>query len=236
MRRPQSRKQLLSLQLILLLFLLFFCFVSRLYAMDITLRWAPNTEPNLAGYKIFYREASRSYNYSVPYWETTVPECIIYDLDESKIYYFVVRAYDNNGNTSNNSNEVMLKFGTAYNNLGNDSGGGSGGGSGCFIATADYGSLLESSVNLLVQFRNRLLLPNGPGKIFVKFYDKYSPPATHFISKHAVLRALVCVFLLPLLGFSWILLNVGPGSTLLFTLMMGIGSVCFVKWKNTRLR
>jgi len=231
MRRFKRSKRSDCLQLILLFFLMFFWGVSSLYAMDITLRWAPNNEPHVAGYKVFYREAGKSYKYNKPYWETTDPECTIYDLDKTKIYYFVVRAFDKDGNTSTNSNEVALNAGTAVNNVDNDSVSGGGGG-GCFIATAAYGSLLEPHVRLLCQFRDRFLLTNGPGKIFVKYYYKYSPPSAHFISRHAVLSALVCVFLLPLVGYSWMLLNMGPGITLLFILLMGIGLVYMVRWRK----
>jgi Fibronectin type III domain len=234
MGQSPSRKRWIGLQL-MLLFLLCFCVVSPLYAMDITLRWAPNDEPDLAGYKVFYREEGQSYNFNVPCWESTEAECTVYDLDETKTYYFVVRAFDSEGNTSNNSNEVALKAGTAVNSADNGASTGGGGG-GCFIATAAYGSLLEPHVRLLCQFRDRFLLTNGPGKIFVTYYYEYSPPAANFISKHAVLRALVCVFLLPLVGFSWMFLNVGPGFTLLFILLMGIGLVYFVRWmKNAAL-
>jgi hypothetical protein len=125
MRRLQSRRRLLGLQLILLLFLLLFGVASPLYAMDITLRWTPNDEPNVAGYKVFYREDGQSYNYDVPYWESTEPECTVYDLDETKTYYFVVRAFDIEGHTSDNSNEVVLKPSTST--YSNDNGAGSSG-------------------------------------------------------------------------------------------------------------
>ena len=229
MKRPQSRRRLIVLQLMLLFFPMYFSIVSSLYAMDISLQWAPNDDPNVVGYKVYYREASQSYNYSVPYWDCTEPECTIYDLDETKTYYFVVRAYDNKDHISTNSNEVMLREGTPINSDGSDAGSGGGGGGGCFIATAAYGSLLEPHIGLLRQFRDRFLLTNGPGKIFVKYYYKYSPPAAHFISRHVFLRALIRVFLYPLVGFSGMLLNVGPGFTLLFILLMGIGLIYIVK-------
>jgi Fibronectin type III domain len=208
---------------------MFFCVVSSLYAMDITLKWAPNNDSKVTGYKVYYRIDGQSYNYNAPYWECTDTECTVYDLDKTKNYYFVVRAFDNEGNTSGNSNEVALKAGTAANNAGNGTGGGGGG---CFIATAAYGSLLEPHVRTLRKFRDRFLLTNGPGEIFVKYYYRYSPPAAHFISRHAVLRALVCIFLLPLVVFSWILLNIGPGFTLLLMLLLGIGMIYTVRWRN----
>lgn len=97
--------------------LLFFCFASPGYALDVTLKWAPNSEPNLAGYKVFFREEGQSYNYNTPYWETTEPTCTIYDLDETKTYYFVVRAFDTKGKESKNSNEVRFEERTTPKNL-----------------------------------------------------------------------------------------------------------------------
>ncbi|MGA8179615.1 MAG: fibronectin type III domain-containing protein, partial [Desulfobacterales bacterium] len=230
MRRFKRSKRLISLQLMILFFLMFLCVVTSAYAMDITLQWAPNDGPELAGYKVFYREEGQSYNYNTPYWECTEPECTVYDLDKTKNYYFVVRAIDNEGNTSGNSNEVALKAGSAVNNAGN--GTGSGGGGGCFIATAAYGSLLEPHVRILRKFRDLFLLTNGPGKMFVKYYYRYSPPAAHFISRHAVLRALACILLLPLVVLSWIILTIGPGFTLALILLMGVSLVYIVRWRN----
>jgi Fibronectin type III domain len=230
MRLFKSSKRLIGLHLVLLFFSIMFCVISSAYAMDITLQWAAINSPDLAGYKVFYRQNGQSYDYNKPYWECTAPECTVYDLDATQTYYFVVRAFDNEGNTSTNSNEVMLKMGTAVNNA--DSGESKvvgGGGSGCFIATAAYGSLLEPHVRLLREFRDRFLLTNGPGKIFAKYYYKYSPRSAHFISRHAVLRAVVCVFLLPLVGFSWMLLDIGPGFTLLTILLMGVSLVYIVR-------
>ena len=40
----------------LILAAIIFCFQSSSYADNITLNWAPNTEPDLAGYKIYYKK------------------------------------------------------------------------------------------------------------------------------------------------------------------------------------
>ena len=89
--------------------LLIFCFATSGHAMDVRLQWTPNKEPNLAGYKVFYRIAGQTYQYTHPYWETIDTTCTIYDLDETKTYYFVIRAFDTQGAESNNSNEVSVK-------------------------------------------------------------------------------------------------------------------------------
>jgi hypothetical protein len=234
MRQLQKRRRSTNLKLILLFLPIFCFFVSSLHAMDITLQWAPNKEPDVAGYKVFFREEGQSYNYNAPYWETIEAKCTIYDLDTTKTYYFVVKAFDIDGFTSSNSNEVGLIEGTAVNSVGNGAIGGGGGG-GCFIATAAYGSLLEPHVRILCKFRDRYLLTSGSGKTFVKNYYKYSPPAADFISKHAGLKVVVCIILLPLVGFSWMMLKIGAGSTIFLILLIGLGLAYLVGWiKNNR--
>ena len=104
-----------KLKLILPFIFLLFNLTTPVYAINITLQWASINEPSLAGYRVFYREEGQSYNYAKPYWESVDPSCVIYDLDVTKTYYFVVRAFDKNGLESANSNEVLLIEGTPDN-------------------------------------------------------------------------------------------------------------------------
>ncbi len=76
-------------------------------------------------------------------------------------------------------------------------GGGDGGGGGCFIATAAYGSYMDPHVFALRNFRDKHLLANPPGRLFVRFYYRYSPPAAAFIAKHESLRFLARGLLTP---------------------------------------
>ncbi|MCX5807140.1 MAG: prepilin-type N-terminal cleavage/methylation domain-containing protein [Proteobacteria bacterium] len=71
-------------------------------------------------------------------------------------------------------------------------------GSGCFIATAAYGSYLDPHVIALREFRDRYLLTNRIGTIFVEFYYRYSPLAASFIIKDCRLRILSRFMLTPL--------------------------------------
>ncbi len=76
-------------------------------------------------------------------------------------------------------------------------GGGGGGGGGCFIATAAYGSYLDPHVQILQNFRDQYLLKSEPGRVFVRLYYHYSPPAAAFIRDHEILRAATRVLLTP---------------------------------------
>jgi hypothetical protein len=75
---------------------------------------------------------------------------------------------------------------------------GGGGGGGCFIATAVYGSDLAPEVMVLRSFRDRFLLSNGPGRLFVAFYYEQSPPLAALIAGNEPLRALTRAGLTPL--------------------------------------
>jgi len=83
---------------------------------QVTLEWSPNSEPDLAGYKLFCREQGQNYDYANPSWEGTDTTCTIYELDETKTYFFVVRAVDTEGFQSSDSNETFLEAETTPDN------------------------------------------------------------------------------------------------------------------------
>jgi hypothetical protein len=76
---------------------------------DVTLEWQPNSESNLAGYRVFMRRDGLDYDYTNPEWETTDTDCTLYNLYRDTTYHFVVRAYDVDGNESGDSNEATLE-------------------------------------------------------------------------------------------------------------------------------
>jgi uncharacterized repeat protein (TIGR01451 family) len=91
----------------------------------------------------------------------------------------------------------------------------------CFIATAAYGSYLEPEVMVLRRFRDRWLLTNAPGRTFVEWYYRTSPPIADYIAKRPALRALVRGLLTPLvysIKYPW------PASALTFALLFGLGA------------
>ncbi len=57
---------------------------------------------------------------------------------------------------------------------------------GCFIATAAYGSYLHPFVKTLRDFRDIILLTCSPGKSFVAWYYRVSPPIAEAIARSYV--------------------------------------------------
>jgi hypothetical protein len=66
--------------------------------VDTSLVWQPNTEPDLAGYEIVYRDTN------MPYWQHTIPVGNVTSFTVKEItkdnFLFGVRAVDRDGNRS----------------------------------------------------------------------------------------------------------------------------------------
>jgi uncharacterized repeat protein (TIGR01451 family)/CSLREA domain-containing protein len=91
----------------------------------------------------------------------------------------------------------------------------------CFIATAAYGSYLEPEVVVLRRFRDRWLLTNAPGRAFVEWYYRNSPPIAAYIAERPVLRAIVRSLLTPIvytIKYPW------PAAALTFAMLFGLGA------------
>jgi hypothetical protein len=69
--------------------------------------WNANTEPDLAGYKIYYGRSSGNYTGSINVGKVT--QYTVTQLAEQVIFYFVVTAYDTAGNESAYSQEVSAQ-------------------------------------------------------------------------------------------------------------------------------
>jgi hypothetical protein len=113
-----------------------------------------------------------------------------------------------------------------------------GGGGGCFIATAAYGSYMESHVKVLRDFRDRFLLTNPVGQAFVDLYYTYSPPVADFIANNDTVRLMVRWSLLPMVGMSWMTLQLGMWITLALIgfLICFMGAGATIALRRTRLR
>jgi hypothetical protein len=192
--------------------------------------WNANSEPDLAGYKVFYRERDQQYDFDNPDWEGTETSCSLYGFNDNTTYYFVARAYNIYGQESENS--VELSNITKVTSIASTDGGGGGG---CFIATAAYGSKFEKHVQIIRKFRDLYLMPHSIGRAFVRAYYRYSPSMAGFIAGHGTLRMWVRWGLLPLIGFSWLVLYLGALPTmLLLVLMVSAGWLCVKKMKFRR--
>ena len=88
-----------------------------------------------------------------------------------------------------------------------------GGGGGCFIATAAFGSYFNPCVKILRNFRDIFLSASQPGRFFVQWYYRVSPPIADVIRTNNVMKAMVRILLLPFVGFSYLCLALGfiPG-------------------------
>jgi len=171
-------------------------FTSAVHAAQISLEWDANGEPDLAGYTVYYGTSSGNYTASADVGNNT--HCVISNLEPGVTYYLAATAYDSEGNESGFSDEIVYAVPAAESGPGPSSSDGGGSGGGCFIATAAYGSYLAPEVMVLRQFRDHVLLTNGPGKAFVRIYYRLSPPIADFIREHENLRALVRWALSPL--------------------------------------
>jgi len=80
------------------------------FPAQVTLRWDPNSDPDLAGYKIYYGLASRNYQYQADVGMQTT--YTIPNLADGKTFYIAATAYDTAGNESSYSNELIFTTGT----------------------------------------------------------------------------------------------------------------------------
>lgn len=89
----------------------------------VTLAWDANTEPDLAGYKIYYGESSRNYTNIIDVKEQSNCNNGVYDpfkteccqitlvgFELGKTYYFAATAYDQDNNGSAYSEELVHTF------------------------------------------------------------------------------------------------------------------------------
>lgn len=118
-------------------------FASVTAAYQITLAWDANTESDLEGYILYRSEWSPCppYDYIDSYPVTELadplnPRCKVTRLKKDVIYYFVVTAYDAEGNESDFSNIVSSKGQSVYCPSSRSNGADGGG---CMITTSACG-------------------------------------------------------------------------------------------------
>jgi hypothetical protein len=84
----------------------FLTLASRAYSANVTLAWDPNSESDLAGYRLYYGEDNALADDCVDVGDTTT--YTVASLAEGRTYYFDVTAYDTHGNESLPSEQVRF--------------------------------------------------------------------------------------------------------------------------------
>ncbi len=96
------------------LLIVLFLLTPQVYSAQVTLAWDPNTEPDLAGYSVYYNEVSSGPPYDgtgategdSPIDVGNVTEFTLHGLTDGVTYFFAVTAYDTEDLESSYSNEV----------------------------------------------------------------------------------------------------------------------------------
>lgn len=83
-------------------------FTSAAFSASIKIGWDPVTSTSIAGYKIYYGKASRSYSTNITVGN--VNTYTVSGLSEGTIYYFAVTAYDGQGRESDYSSELVVNI------------------------------------------------------------------------------------------------------------------------------
>jgi hypothetical protein len=104
----------------------------------------------------------------------------------------------------------------------------------CFIATAAYGTPMADEIQILRQFRDEYLLTNSPGRAFVDFYYRVSPPIAEFITEHPSLKPIVRAGLVPAVAMSTIAVNTTPAEKMAMGGLLALFSVALAVWVTRR--
>lgn len=75
-------------------------------ASSVTLDWNPNTEPDLAGYRIYAATSSGAYGAAIATAPANATSQVVTGLQPGVTYFFVITAFDAAGNESARSDEV----------------------------------------------------------------------------------------------------------------------------------
>lgn len=90
----------------------------------------------------------------------------------------------------------------------------------CFIATAAYGYYSGPEVQALRAFRDRYLLTNGPGSLFVQWYYRNGPAAAALLEAHPGFKPVVRAALLPAVGAALFLTKASATAKLVVLLII----------------
>ena len=177
------------------------------YAVEITLAWDPNTEPDLDGYTVYYAVGSPGppYDYvgDLPLDQVADPDnpqITLTDLNKHVNYYFALTAYDINGNESSFSSSLCIYIDDIIQECAPASeisgavGGGGGGSSNdwsCFISSSRHdanagfgsgGSMMKwLSITIFVSLLFIAIMKSKMANSFCKIFIQRN--SVHLISK-----------------------------------------------------
>jgi hypothetical protein len=100
-----------------------------------------------------------------------------------------------------------VQAGTVHITVNNPPKNGSGSSGSCTFETVAFGSKMEPYLEILRNFRDRILLANTIGREIVDLYYKYSPPIADYLRGHALPRAVVKHALIPVTGVAWMMMH-----------------------------
>lgn len=103
---------------------------------------------------------------------------------------------------------------------------------GCFIATAAYGYYSAPEVMALRQFRDRYLVTNAPGRLFVQWYYRVSPGLAAFITEHPSLKPVARTALLPAVGIARFMTQTAPVMKL--AVLLSLAAACVLATLSIR--
>jgi len=161
----------------------------------VVLRWDPNPDLDLRGYRVYRRAESAV----VPTPLTAIPlDGVTYEDTESLAnetpYLYSVMAVDIGPPSALLADRESLPSSEAR----GVPTAGEGSVGLCFIATAAYGTPWHPHVQSLRAFRDAHLRPSRLGRAFVAAYERVSPPLAKVIARHDALRAAARAGLTPL--------------------------------------
>jgi len=171
------------LRILLFLICISALFAGPGYTAQVTLAWDPNTEQDIAGYRIYYGTASRVYNWFVD--AGNVSTYTVTGLPDGGTYYFAATAYDNLDIESTYSAEVIwhestvdpllneITIGTQFSITGSYLGTKKGK---VLIGTA-AAKILSWNETSITCSANKVPLPSGPCDVIIKLqpYKSVSP-------------------------------------------------------------
>lgn len=152
----------------------------------VILRWDPNPDLDLRGYRVYRRAESAfvpTLLTAIPLNGTTYEDTV--SLANETPYLYSVTAVDIGPPSALLADRESLPSSEAR----GVPTAGEGSVGLCFIATAAYGTPWHPHVQSLRAFRDARLRPSRLGRAFVAAYERVSPPLAKVIARHDALRA-----------------------------------------------